>query len=790
MESTTENETKTGKKSKQIKLLPDFLLADEAEPAHIALKIIRKIVRTIIGAVQKFMGDEGILRAASISYSVIVSFIPTVIVVFLVGNRFFDFDRYKIIIREFIRKNDLPFQPDPYFEVFDQLLLNADAITGIALIVILFSATAVLRNLENALNRVWKVKKSRPWMQKIAGFLFVLILGPALLTVGLSTGQSYVRKAAPPDILQIQLEQNKPVVLGSQGLYIKKEETQWTSAFKLTTIDFEAQKEPTLINEENNRLLSPEEVDAVRSVLGKIDKTKESDISSTSIRDTAKAGEKVWVVTENGNILFSKDGGKNWSVQRYLIEKMKLLFAVRFRKIVMVNEETGFILGTSGLILNTNDGGDTWNPSYLENVTTNFNDVEKISANTYIAVGDDFTILRSKDAGKTWRSMNATVKAGKTKENPDLLDVFSIKSHIWIAGDMGTILHSTDYGRSWDQKDLGLHNIDFRTIAFKNVANGIVAGEAGTIRETNDGGATWKKVTGSFRTNLNHALFDATNDRLWIAGEGYYLYEISGNQFSKAKKILKPAFWRKIFVALGDIVLPFFAIWSIFFLIYKIMPYTDVSNRAGAWGAFATSVLWVTFLLVYKSYAGLFTKGQLAIYGTLAAIPVTLILVYISAAIIVFGAEIGYYIQFPDTLRLGHRKIGIEIEKRQIWYAFRFLQVLYENFHKGNGATKESALIKACNNDVDDYKLLMGNFIELEIVEKTEKGHYLPAKGAETLFLKNLIEIIDPVDFRVPSMSGKDGYYKELGTYFSKMKKNRSEIFEETTIADLLQTNK
>lgn len=220
------------------------------------------------------------------------------------------------------------------------------------------------------------------------------------------------------------------------------------------------------------------------------------------------------------------------------------------------------------------------------------------------------------------------------------------------------------------------------------------------------------------------------------------------------------------------------------------MPYTDVSHKAGAWGAFATSVLWVTFLLVYKSYAGLFTKGQLAIYGTLAAIPVTLILVYISAAIMVFGAEIGYYIQYPDTLRLGHRRVQIETEKRQIWYAFRFLQVLFENFQQGKGATKESSLLKTCNNDIDDFQMIMDNFTELGIIEKTAKGNFLPAKGADTLYLKDLIEIIDPIDFRVPPQGDKDRYYEDLKKFFTQMQKNRREIFEEITIADLLKTQK
>jgi len=180
----------------------------------------------------------------------------------------------------------------------------------------------------------------------------------------------------------------------------------------------------------------------------------------------------------------------------------------------------------------------------------------------------------------------------------------------------------------------------------------------------------------------------------------------------------------------------------------------------------------------------------LAIYGTLAAIPVTLLLVYISAAIMLFGAEIGFFIQNPSALRLSHKKVTIDSEKRQIWYGMRFLQLIFENFDNGKGGTSKGVLVKACNNDYEVFYSIMGRYEEKGIIEKTTKGTYLPAVSDHNLKLADLIDDLDPIDYSVPNIKTKDAFWKEVKSIFDEIKKKRQDIVRSSSFEDILSKSK
>ena len=93
-----------------------------------------------------------------------------------------------------------------------------------------------------------------------------------------------------------------------------------------------------------------------------------------------------------------------------------------------------------------------------------------------------------------------------------------------------------------------------------------------------------------------------------------------------------PVFWR-----LGDIVLSFGVITTVFGLLYKVMPDTDVPWRDAWMGALLTAVLFG----VGKSLIGLYL-GASAItstYGAAGSVIVVLVWVYYSSQIVLFGAE-------------------------------------------------------------------------------------------------------------------------------------------------------
>jgi uncharacterized BrkB/YihY/UPF0761 family membrane protein len=72
------------------------------------------------------------------------------------------------------------------------------------------------------------------------------------------------------------------------------------------------------------------------------------------------------------------------------------------------------------------------------------------------------------------------------------------------------------------------------------------------------------------------------------------------------------------------------------------MPFTYVQPKAAAVGALFTSLALVIFIIGFQYYVSFFSAGKFAIYGTLAAIPLALLLIYVSTIIILYGCEISY----------------------------------------------------------------------------------------------------------------------------------------------------
>lgn len=148
-----------------------------------------------------------------------------------------------------------------------------------------------------------------------------------------------------------------------------------------------------------------------------------------------------WVVGDTGRILHSEDGGKTWRRQESGVQDE--LVHVKF-----VNDKRGWVVGAKGTILYTDDGGRTWErqaggtTNHLYHIETRGKDIAWI-------VGDKGTILRTTNAGLTWERV-----AVETTQN--LLSIaFANDKHGWIIGWNGTILRSGDSGKSWIEQESG-----------------------------------------------------------------------------------------------------------------------------------------------------------------------------------------------------------------------------------------------------------------------------------------------------------------------------------------------
>jgi photosystem II stability/assembly factor-like uncharacterized protein len=136
--------------------------------------------------------------------------------------------------------------------------------------------------------------------------------------------------------------------------------------------------------------------------------------------------------------------------------------------------------------------------------TENLNSVFFTDVNTGYVVGDSGIILKTSDGGQLWTNLNS----GKIY---NLKSVFFIDPNIgYVTGDSGTILMTNNAGTSWVTQTSGTYNCIY-SIYFADATTGYVVGQGGTILKTNDAGITWLDISTNNTYTLASVFFTDPN---------------------------------------------------------------------------------------------------------------------------------------------------------------------------------------------------------------------------------------------------------------------------------------
>ncbi|MCC5815478.1 MAG: YihY/virulence factor BrkB family protein [Leptospira sp.] len=761
------------------------------------VRSFKNLFRIIWAATARFKDDEDLMRAGAIAFQVIVSAIPLLVVGLFVLDTVGDFKTYEALAKEFARKNDLTVDVSIYFNLFYSLLDNKGALTGIGLLIVIYSATSILKKKEEAMNRIWGVKKPRPFMIRIAFFVLVIVFGPFLIGIGIQSGQNLVSQFASPSLLSVRLFQESAVIVGDKHLYIeRKEDGDWKYKNILDKIDFETQKSTIVFDSSMNKRLVGEELIPYED---RIRQANYSQTSRASFMDIAKAGDLTIIITNSGSIITSlidpEDEDQIWKIRHFQRVDGKVLIPARFKKIRMWDDKNGTIIGDRGLILKTRDGGVTWEPSFVAGFKEDLNSVEKVAEGKYLAVGQNFSALVSENSGDSWKVYeNHLATLGSNPLNsPDrknnLNSVIRKGNSMYICGDAGTILYSKDRGITWVKKDIGMKGIDFHDLLFLDEDHGVVVGDNGSIRYTTDGGYHWKKSTSGTTEDLWSAVYDSEGKNIIITGSNYKLLaNLKGvEDLSEFQIIKRSPYWRVGISILGNVLIPFILIWLVFFLLYKGLPNTNVEFKSASIGAVVTAVLWVIFLVGFRYYALHFLNTKFAIYGALAAIPLFLLLVNLSVMIVLYGAEIAYLIQNPAMSHVTYKQRVLKrIEQHQVAWGLSILKVVFDNFHNGKGETIEKQILKICHHDENEFLKLVDTFEKNAWIGRYRDGSWTPIVSADNIKIRDVIVAIAPSGYDIEDFTEKDAFKTKLEEIFSRIEKSRDEILADTRLSHLL----
>ena len=125
--------------------------------------------------------------------------------------------------------------------------------------------------------------------------------------------------------------------------------------------------------------------------------------------------------------------------------------------------------------------------------------------------GSGGALYQTLDGGRNWRPI------ARTKEILTAVHFLNLKTG-WIAGHAGLIERTDDGGLSWKPQRIEREGEVLNSIFFIDERRGWVAGGSGLVFRTTDGGETWNKITTGRIEDL-WAIRFSTPERGWVAGE-------------------------------------------------------------------------------------------------------------------------------------------------------------------------------------------------------------------------------------------------------------------------------
>ncbi len=725
-------------------------------------KFMNKVVNFIkifIVSTRKFMIDDCLTKASATAYTIVVSFIPTVTVILTFYTVFSGAGGKKEElfrkISMFMVEHNMKINIDPIFGAISGLVDNAGKIGGIGAVIMVFSATAMLRSLEKSLNDIWKVKKLRSIVLRVIFYWAALTLGPAMLIAGTTVATKVTEFFSSSDYYSAHIADNGSYwVVGSKSSILHSKDGGFQFAkFNVDSVDFDNQRVYTFDKNDKSFQINDTRFEPI-------------DLKDIKFKDIQFIGNEGWIIGTKGVILHTYDNGLTWSFAKW--------DTFDLNDIHMLSEKRGFISAGDGMFFITEDGGKNWESREWEGVTSDFTSIT-FNKNQGIVTGSRGTILFTSDSGKTW-NMKQVEETKRKDKHLDINNAFFVNPKtIWLNCNEGINLVSQDGGTSWKVKKF--KEFDYYASHFFDAKNGFIAGSKGNIIFTDDGGDNWKSQ--EFETYKINRLIQK-GDRVWAFGDtGLVHYTTDMGRTWKGIE------GKSVIAMLINFFAPFAFIWLLFALCYMTLPNTKVPFKYASIGAAFTGAVWVIFILLFIFYVKAFAKGTFAVYGTLASIPLFLLMIYSSTVIILYGAEVSYTLMHPETYMNLSRTFR-EKKDVYVYFGLAVLGQIYKKFDEGKGSSTEKEVLDATNGSDDDTEFFLNLFIEENLILKKEDSTYSPSNAPQNLKLAEVVDIINKVSLDIPPSAKASPLKSAVKEIFGNIMNSSKKAFGNMTMRDLL----
>ncbi|MDN3921622.1 YihY family inner membrane protein [Roseateles violae] len=220
-------------------------MTDETVPRATLKEFVQTLMnwplrQTLRGLRVRFAEERLGLTAGSLTFTTLISLVPLLTVALALFTAFPIFASFQQALEQYFLKSLIP--PNiakPVLGALTQFAAKANRLGAVGLVVLGFTALALMLTIDRTLNAIWRVTRPRPIAQRVLVYWAALTLGPLLLGASLtltsyavSAGQGFVKTM--PGGLAALLEGIEIVVLATAVAalfrYVPNTEVRWRHA--------------------------------------------------------------------------------------------------------------------------------------------------------------------------------------------------------------------------------------------------------------------------------------------------------------------------------------------------------------------------------------------------------------------------------------------------------------------------------------------------------------------------------------------------------------------------------
>lgn len=198
-------------------------------------------------------------------------------------------------------------------------------------------------------------------------------------------------------------------------------------------------------------------------------------------------------------------------------------------------------------------------------------------------------------------------------------------------------------------------------------------------------------------------------------------------------------------ISLGFKIFPFLPIWLLFIFFYIFIPNKKINIRAALAGGIIGGTIFQFAQMIYLN-AQVMVSSYNAIYGSFAALPLFLIWLQASWAIVLLGAEVAFSWENTEALEtqdIDYAKISIRLKKLII---LRIVHLCVSRFADQKVPPSDKEIASNIKIPLKIVKVLLARLIECRILLEVNQDDgigYAPARDIECLSIMTVLDAFE-----------------------------------------------